>query len=78
MCFKMGSWHTLSLCGSAMLPEVLASTALLPSWLQLDWVADGGTIGVVGQWRSCLGEKWWPHFWQECALGNCILYCNGT
>lgn len=68
MCFKMGSWHTLSLCGADLLPEVLASTALLPSWLQLDWAADGGTTGVVGQWRRCLGEKWWSHFWQELCL----------
>lgn len=57
MCFQMGSWHTLPLCGSEMLPEVLATAGPLPSWLQLDWVADGGTTGVVGLGRSCLGKS---------------------
>lgn len=84
MCFKMGSWHTLSLCDSEMLPGVLAATGTLLFWLQLDWVADGRTIGVVGQGRSCLGKSdghfsgqsvpWVTVFFNEIVLSPFIYH----
>ena len=56
MWYKKGSWHTLSLRGSEMLPEALATASLWPSWLWSHLMADGRTTGRVGPGRGCLGK----------------------
>ena len=52
MWYKKGSWHTLSLRGSEMLPEALATASLWPSWLWSHLMADGITMGRVGPGRG--------------------------
>lgn len=56
MWYKKGSWHTLLLRDSEMLPEALATTSLWPSWLRLQLMADGRATGGVGLGRRRLGE----------------------
>lgn len=64
--------HTLSLCGSEMLPGALATATLLPFWLWL-------TRWQMAAPRVCWGQRgdvwgrWLPLFWPEWASSNSVL-----